>query len=336
MKAKSLASIGILALISSQSMATPTDGTEDFSIDPDPGQGQILFSDEGGGGGSDFTITGLQPGDEIDGLSSHHRNNPWQHNVSLARMIRGRLSMDFSIDNDGNLFEWVVDGPEPVPNGPGRTLALDGHEPATPNPAGITSAHDNEDTLFGPGQSEDIDGHEHHAHPTYHFPGSGPFPGAPFTWEDDPQNVYFSTEKGASDPGDVFNWALGVTTPYLDDGTICGILSSSGGIGGCDPVTLNIDALIVYDVTGDLTHFDAGSDKFTSDAVFFSVAPNAFDPIGDNIYWVSASGVGGLYSDPGLSVNVDSLDVHVPEPATLALLSAGLAGFGVSLRKKRA
>ncbi|BCX89994.1 hypothetical protein MIN45_PP08 (plasmid) [Methylomarinovum tepidoasis] len=312
---------GVLVAMCGSAIAIPQDGTEDFSIDPDPGQGQIQFSDESGTVANDFVITGLQQNDEIDGLSSHHRDLPWNHNVTLDRMIRGTLRMDFSIDNDSNLFEWNVSGDEPVPNGGGRTLTLDGHEPATPNPANIQFAHDNEITLFGTANpSEDIDGHEHHNHPNYNFPGSGPFPGAPFNWEDDPKNVYFTTEKGLSDPGDVFNWFLGVNNPYVDDNFICNIL-------GCDDATFNIDALVVYDIIGDLTSFDAGTDKFTSDAIFFSVAPGAFDPTGDNIYWISASGIGGLYGDPGLSVNVDSLDVHVPEPATLTLICAGLLGF---------
>jgi len=260
--------------------------------------------------GDDFVIAPLGPDDEIDALSSHHRSNPWQHNVSLQRMIKGDVNMVYSVDADSDLSEWRVSGPEPVPNGPGRNAQYIG-------------IHDSAAVLDL--ESKDLDALEAHDHPDYDptTHQSAPFPGAPFAWEDNPFNVYYSTERGASDPGDVFNWGGGM---YVGDELICAVLQ-------CDDAELNIDALIVYDILGGLDTFDVGADKFTSDAIFFSVAAGSLDPVGDNVYWLSALALvygvtGGLYHEPGLNENVDALDVHIPEPATIALMGLGLAGLG--------
>jgi hypothetical protein len=319
--------------------AGPADGLEDFSIDRDwstttnaPSDGQINYSAENGTWGDDFVIAPLGPDDQIDALSSHHRGG-WDHNVGLRRVITGDFEMTFSVDNDGNIFEWHVSGDWPEPFGAGRSLGQDGHFPATPNPINWEWSHDSETELFG-ADHKDLDALEHHDH---FSPYPYPFPGAPTDWEVDPKNVYFSTERGASDIGDVFNMSLGTTSPYLDDVFICNVLNVAGY--GCEDRFFNIDALIVYDVMGDLAVFDPGSDLFNSDTIFFSVAPGSIaeDPYGDIIWWVSAydNGIGGLYGDPHLDYNVDALDHHVPEPTTLALIGLGLAGIGLARKKKQ-
>ncbi|MEW6379540.1 MAG: hypothetical protein AB1611_08015 [bacterium] len=145
----------------------------------------------------------------------------------------------------------------------------------------FAGVHDTDVDLGLTGQ--DLDALEAHDHPRYQTP----YPGVPLDWEN--EAVHYS----AGDSKVV----------YFGNFT-----SGWGKIYHIFPEA--IDGLIVYDVAGGLDTFDAGTDTLNSDVIFYSLAPCATDPIGDNIYWYSAAsgGIGGLYADPQLNENVDALD----------------------------
>lgn len=320
----------LAAIAPPMAYAGAVDGTEDFSLKPDASGGgpvgTIYFSHENMVFGQDFilptAVPAGAPAADADALSAHHRAAPHNHGVTLADMIAGEPFMKYSLCGSSDIHEWVVSGSEPVPNGIGRTLTYE-------------HLHDSAAVLGL--SSLDLDALESHEHtPPYPFP----YPGPPTTWETDPTDaVYFSVENvplgNTLDDGDVYvTQALAPPITYVDDSVIAAALASLGFVHD-GPNAEQLDALIVYDVLGNLTTFDAGTDKWDSDAIFFSLAPGAVDPIGDNVYWCSASGVGGLYGDPGLSENVDALDIHpVPEPLTVLAVLLGVSGLSTYVRKR--
>ncbi|MEW5803513.1 MAG: hypothetical protein AB1847_15580 [bacterium] len=269
--------ICITLFVTGTSHALANDGREDFSIKPDANTsgvltpGQILYSLEDGAKEDDFIIpTG---GLDVTGISGHHRCEPWNHNVTLSAMIEGDYFLKYSVCGSSDIFEWCINGPQPVPSGPGRNVSF-AHIHDTAADLGLTG--------------QDLDALEAHDHPLYPIP----YPGVPLDWED--KAVYYAVDN--------------CNEVYFGNFSSCW-----GTVYHTFPEA--IDGLIVYDVTGGLDTFDAGTDILDSDAIFYSLVPGETDPIGDNIYWYSAAfgGIGGLYADPHLSENVDALDNH-PAP----------------------
>ena len=299
--------------------AGPSDGVHDFSLDGDPSgggvKGSIHASFEDGTFGGDFVIpiSTLDPAAHVDALSCHHRQSPWNHDVPLDVMFYDEFRMMYSLDADSNIFEWAVTGPPPF----------------SPDSRSLTYSHIH-DTAGALGlMGKDLDALESHDHDSY---DPIPFPGPPTDWESNPSDaVFFSVENATVfDAGDVYvdiDVHAGLPLLYLDDSAFAPVI-------GFDPDIEQLDALVVYDMVGSFETFaDGGGGLLDSDTIFFSLAPGVFDPVGDNVYWYSASGVGGLYGDPGLAENVDALDVHpIPEPATMGLLAIG--GLA-ALRRKR-
>ena len=293
--------------------AGPNDGSHDFSLDSDNAlngvDGDIYVSSEGGQTPNfDFNIAHTNQYDfEIDALSGVHD----AHDVPLDVVIEGIFRLLLSVDNDSNIYEWEIFGSSCCDDE--RSGAYK-HIHDTATDLGLSNY--------------DLDALESHEHPRYPIP----FPGVPYDWED--QIVYYSLERtnGQADEGDIF---YGNTSSwgnlYLDDSKFANAV-------GFDEKYDQIDALIVYDIAGSKESFDSGGNCFNSDFILFSLAPrqDGIDPIGDNIYWYSAIGKGGLYFDPGLTVNVDALDNHpVPEPSSILLFGAGAIGLLGSRKKKQ-
>ena len=320
--------------------AGPNDGSHDFSLDNDTAaggvNGDIYFSPEDGTFGNDFNIpmatpTVPDPDAEVDALSGYHTGDH-THNVPLEQMYFNQpepgFCMMYSVDNDSNIFEWKVDGPPPED----KTGKLPGFVFPGRN---ITFEHIHDTAAVLGLESHDLDALESHDHPTYPIP----FPGPPTDWENRP-GVYYSLEGSmAADDGDVY--MKGLVAAYLDDSIFAPVVDF-------DPDSEQLDALIVYDVFGDVGEFNESSidpsvdlwgHLFNSDAIFFSLEDNVtgIDPVGDNVYWYSAAlgGVGGLYGDPGLLENVDALDNHpIPEPGTMMLIATGTLVTMLRRRKR--
>ncbi|RMF95457.1 MAG: hypothetical protein D6734_05520 [Candidatus Schekmanbacteria bacterium] len=296
------------------------DGGHFFSLDPSvppaTNPQDIMYSSENGSFMFAFNITaGPQ---DIDAFSG--ADHPY---TTLADMFSGYTELVYSIDGDSDLYEFQLYGPEPDPLGAGRNWFADGHfANQAPHTVLPQLVHDDENDL-GLAQY-DLDALESEYHGGY----IEPFPGHPIS------DKYFSLEESAPlDNGDIFkNLGSSSYMLYLADEVFAPVI-------GFDPNAEQLDALVLFDVAGNKTTFDEGTSLLDSDTIFFSLAPGTFDPVGDNIYWYSATGIGGLYLDPGYeSINIDALDVHnpVPEPQSLTLMIAGiLGGVGILRFRKR-
>lgn len=307
-------------LFSSNVYAGTNDGEHFFSTDPAvppaTNPGDIMYSNENGTFSFAFNITtGTQ---DIDALSGHTHPG-----TTLEDMFNNYIEIVYSIDGDSDLYEWQVYGQPPLPSGPGRTGMPDGHYlNQNPNKVLPQLVHDDENDLGLAGL--DLDALESGYHGDY----IEPFPNHPLS------DKYYSLEQaGPLDNGDIFkNLGSSSHLLYLADEIFAPVL-------GFNPDTEQLDGLVVFDVAGSKSTFDEGTGLFDSDTIFFSLAQGVFDNVGDNVYWYSATGVGGLYFDPGyVDINVDALDVHnpVPEPSSFSLLLAGMAsGAGILRFKKR-
>jgi len=308
------------------------DGQYDFSYDADSA-GRIWVTEYVApatyGPLSDFTIDVKQCPDSgslgggVDALSGHHRFGFDAMGVDPTIVLRGSYDMLYSVDGASDLHEWRVSGPLPAPLGTGRTLVYkELHESATN--LGLVGS--------------DLDALQTH----YTYTENGRVDGPRGHWEIQP-GMYFSTELGNTDPGDIYArdgaYAPEQVNVYLDDQVL------ARDVFGDETLDLNVDALVVFDRLTSFESFDMMPESATeylqwhwSDLVLFSIAPlQDVDEFGDNIYWYSAAkdGTGGLYADPGLHENIDALDVHalVPEPGMPGL--AGLALLGTVRRRKK-
>jgi hypothetical protein len=289
-----------LSILTTGALAGPNDGGHWFSVDPD-----IAFGAPGGvyysveNGG--YFQSGLlnTGGQELDALSSGRHDFA---TLSDIFSYSNTVYWNYSIDTNSSIYSNVYE----------RQIT------------GVTSStspwiHDRANDLGVP-EFADLDALESDTHSSKYA--------HPFSSHGEPR--YFSLEgAGARDVGDIY-WGS-VSQLYLQDDMFAPII-------GFDPFFEQLDSLIVFDVHGVEGEFSGGSSLETSDAIFFTLAPGVFDPVGDNIYYYSAynGGTGGLYNDPGDSTNWDALDVHMtPEPVSSTLFIIGGATLGFRRFRKK-
>ncbi len=196
--------------------------------------------------------------------------------------------------------------------------------------------HDSAGTIGLNPDDHNLDALESDTHDSPPFPNQYEHPFSNHGYD----NSYFSVKgSGPLDVGDVFtqngsgNWPDALNgapySLYVDDTNIAAAAYFADL--SFNPATEQLEDLIVFDV-------NVNKDTFTgNDTIFFTLAPGVFDLIGDNIYYYSASGSGGLYHDPQDTRNWDALDVHAPEPVSSILFITGAAtlGFRRFLKKKK-
>lgn len=341
---------------------SPNDGGHWFSTDGDTAlnpvsgsNGDVYHTPEDTTNEWSWNIPNL--GDqEIDALSSHtHDNVSLYTTENLHGMYNGDVYINYSVDLSSDIYEFKV--PDPINPGfiipdanDGDLLTPYSHAPSYLGPRTNSDSwiHDTADVLGLDGYDLDALESDRHIDPYQHpFLNHG---GIVNSVVDD--NAYFSVEgTGSLDNGDVYvqnptvdgRWPDAMDGPpytdlngasyslYVDDISIAA--SEYFSMLGFDADVEQIDALVVFDVSQSSNSFDAANTLYGSDAIFFSLAPNAtgLDAVGDNIYWYSAydGGTGGLYLDPESLVNFDALAVHAPEPvsSTLFLIGAATLGF---------